>query len=316
MQSTFQVDANHSISYLGAYLALNRLANDKNLYSDNSDNNSKLTICRECTIQLENAYTFRELCRQTTEWRVASTLPVDEELALVQAKTPAPATQQQQIIANFKCPQCPKLLIKLNHAAAHKLMHKAIKLKSGAFRCSECPKEYMLLKRFNRHYRTCHLGEKISRPGRNTKRKCPECFQIYSTEYLRQHYQFVHKKNRYPCQHCMEIFKFRSDLNVHINTIHKSIKKKISGTFRCSECPKVYLNSQSFRSHFLKCHGEKSYSGNGYKCLQCPKEFDNTLLRREHIRVIHQKRVLSCDLCKKTFKHEWNFAYHKKNCQT
>jgi hypothetical protein len=158
MQSTFQVGTNHSISFLGAFLDLNRFANDKNLYSAND---CKLAICRECSIQLENAYTFRQLCRQTAEWRVAFTLPVDEEKVLVRPKIPA--TQRQQKVASFKCPQCPNRLINLKRAAVHKLMHKSVKLKSGAYRCIECPKEYSRADHFLRHYRTYHLGEKINK---------------------------------------------------------------------------------------------------------------------------------------------------------
>jgi hypothetical protein len=189
MQCSFQIDGSQSISYLSAYLNLNRIAVDKN-----TESGGDLNICRECTIQLENAYMFQELCRQTIEWRIA-TIPIKKE----KRKVGRPKT-------SLKLPQ--EALVK---ATGHKLLDKSIKSRPR-FSCHVCPKVYMQSKRFRQHLLNCHQEKSNTEDRFN----CDQCSKNFANESgRREHIRVIHQKQFISCDLCHKTFKYKSGLSNH-----------------------------------------------------------------------------------------------------
>jgi Zinc finger, C2H2 type len=291
MNTTFQVDSSRSVSLLAAYLELNQLMAIKKY--DNCD----LNICRECTIQLENAYTFRELCRQAEEWRtppIPPEPPVKEEQ---QERPETPKKPPKTTKSPFKCPQCQEVSTSAISFKAHRLMHKAVQLPSGAFSCSLCARVYVLAKNFRVHFRMCHLPPKRVVGG---KQKCPKCPKLYSAKYLYMHMKSVHQKVRMPCKLCTKVFTFSSSLSVHMKEVHSKER-----THKKSKKPTTIAAKNNNNSGSLTKR---------YTCELCRKDFTYKSGLNVHVRAIHQKVVNYCDLCPNIYKYKTDLAKHKRQC--
>jgi hypothetical protein len=101
-------------------------------------------------------------------------------------------------------------------------------------KCNVCEKTLENSKKLRIHLRS-HLW---------TRRKCPICGK--SVVNLSSHTAQSHGEKKFPCSICTSCFVSKSHLAVHVNSVHKKIKKI------CVFCDKLCANLTSHRSFCKK----------------------------------------------------------------
>lgn len=110
----------------------------------------------------------------------------------------------------------------------------------------------------------------------------------------------VEGKKVYRCCVCQKFFKWRSNLNRHMN-FHT--KEKV---FECDKCGK-HFNQQNNLDRHLKMHENDKH----IYCTICGKEFFYPAVLRRHMEKKHAEyKTLSCDICNEKLFGEWDLTKH------
>ena len=148
------------------------------------------------------------------------------------------------------------------------------------------------MKEITDHYRQLH--KKVS--------KCKLCQRKYSTTHSHMQHLYKHKnlKNRYVCK-CGVTFPFGSQLKIHkLNT------RKFNNP--CTKCSLPFKHYHDMPKH-LTCHTAKEYS-----CNHC--DYTGTKINLKVHQTQHDPcHIITCKLCKETFKHRMPLWRHEKKCR-
>ena len=110
--------------------------------------------------------------------------------------------------------------------------------------------------------------------------------------------------------YCDSCCKSVSNLNLHIDKIHKGIKKYQSDELfvvKCQSCDSVFTgHNLNVCQHNLIMHTRRIHEGEkNFKCDLCGKSFGHSWHVRKHIDAKHKKiKLASCDVCGKSFDSE------------
>ena len=100
-------------------------------------------------------------------------------------------------------------------------------------------------------------------------------------------------KKQFKCPSCDKIFRCRSVLCLHIDSIHE--KKK---PYHCTKCEYRSSTKSQLKAHDNQVH-EKNYT---VKCDKCDKGFINKHNLEIHIAGVHEKKKPhTCDICGKSY---------------
>jgi len=132
----------------------------------------------------------------------------------------------------YTCDQCGKTFRTGSDLSIHLKSH------SGGYKCELCPQySFAALRGLNDH-KMIHTGE---RPY-----ECDVCQKKFITSSALKSHKKVHSDIKaFSCEQCEAQFRFRQGLLNHIERKH-SDKRKV---YKCRECGKTYLNSDSLKKH-------------------------------------------------------------------
>ena len=228
----------------------------------------------------------------------------------------------------FQCEMCAKTFGHSSSLKKHiKSTHEGLK----AYKCSECPKSYNNSGTLFKHKKTVHEGIKFQcdicfksftqpRNLQNHKKvlhsknsheniKCQECLQIFANIYsMKTHTQTVHLGIKlFECKHCGKAFTNPRNMNIHINSFHKSENER--DIFECKYCKKLYRSSVNLRKHVNDYH-EKPKK---HTCEICGKACLPSNLKA-HQKRMHEKHSndQKCDICSKVLDGKSKLINHKK----
>uniref|UniRef100_A0A0X3Q2V8 Zinc finger protein 479 n=3 Tax=Schistocephalus solidus TaxID=70667 RepID=A0A0X3Q2V8_SCHSO len=95
------------------------------------------------------------------------------------------------------------------------------------------------------------------------------------------------------CEICGKGFKWKTNMNRHIDTIHKAVRP-----FACEFCGRNFAEAGHLRSHIDRIHK----TVRPFACEICGRNFAETGDLKNHIDRVHKKlRNFECELCGKAF---------------
>ena len=107
----------------------------------------------------------------------------------------------------------------------------------------------------------------------------------------------------FDCTSCDKKFSKKSNLKVHINSVHE--KTRIES---CDQCDYKCTVKDSLKQHIKSVH-----SGEKFFCKHCEKQFNCKSDMNRHIRTFHSDEVYPCPDCSKQFPQK---RYLKEHLQT
>ena len=192
----------------------------------------------------------------------------------------------------YDCQHCGRALKDKGALTEHERVHTGEK----PLKCTICEKEFRMKQSLKAHVKTQHTKDNIyncelcgktfnygrgllkhlSRyHGNETGFKCGECNDVFSTEMGLK----IHSANpcfKHVCTYCAKIFKWKGNLNVHIQT-HQDPEER-------------------------KC----------LLCNDCGKSFNSQLVLEEHKRAHLNLKEFKCSVCDKAFNRKSGLWLHKK----
>ena len=143
---------------------------------------------------------------------------------------------------------------------------------------------------------------KLASEPRDVSVQCRHCDKIISRRYYKAHLNAEHRKIRYPCTLCSQVFKYSGSLSRHLNSDHNAFKdlptvennaetgvrnKTLSSSnpydpsspFNCEPCQKTYLSKSALRNHIDTKHNSKAY-----KCPNCTRVFNLKFSLVKHLK--------------------------------
>lgn len=172
--------------------------------------------------------------------------------------------------AHHSCPKCGLALARPSALRHHlKIVHNTEmrmnneKAKTEKFICKVCGKEYASAGGLHSHMIGTHSGKVYG---------CKECGRKFNHPKNLASHVVRHKERYVKCTECEAAFYLRSELNKHINQVHR------------------------------KCRP--------YVCVDCGRSFCQRSVLKHHRMVHSDHRPLTCPLCGRTFKHRQAFNYH------
>ena len=88
------------------------------------------------------------------------------------------------------------------------------------------------------------------------------------------------------CNLCDKVLKNESDLEGHMNKIHKNIKN-----ISCEECGKKFHNEYRYRAHLKNMHFGRN---NSKTCNICEKSYKNEMYLKRHRKEVHCRTTVFC----------------------
>ena len=153
------------------------------------------------------------------------------------------------------CPDCSKQFSSMPALKYHLLQHNNPK----KFLCKLCDRFLPLRKQTLHSKLHAKLGDKF---------KCKICDKVLVNEGSLANHSKIHEGFNYRCKYCPRSFFQKSNLNVHIEKMHK---------FKSKICDKVLVNKGSLiNPNDLK-----------YRCRSCPKSFNQEKNLNVHVEKMH-----------------------------
>ena len=222
-----------------------------------------------------------------------------------------------------KCDLCEYETRRMNNFIIHK---RTIHDKEIRYQCSKCDEKNFFRNHMERHFEKFHknsVGPKYFR----LEFSCEECDKKYSNKrFLKKHKTLIHgeqgiaKADILQCQLCEYETHRRANLILHKRVKHGKERKRDS----CKECGhKTFVRSQ-MRIHIQTMHHHIADKLNGFKfndesklfqCIHCSYETKSSYYIRIHKKVAHganadPSKIIRCATCKFETLKQVNLRYH------
>ncbi len=132
---------------------------------------------------------------------------------------------------------------------------------------------------------------------------CPSCSKTFTSKSnLNTHLNMVHKaaEKRYSCYTCQKKFYRKTDLLIHEKT-HSDQRP-----FQCKKCSLTFKQEGGLRNH-EKLHGEKKF-----KCDFCNTKYNRKDVLEIHMASHSDERNFTCDVCEKKLKSKFTLKVHMR----
>ena len=190
---------------------------------------------------------------------------------------------------NFQCQECDWRAVTASQLRVHMKMH----IKTLAYKCLHCAKQFKCEYYLERHKRHLH-----DRTGETFQcLQCPKSFT--RKEYLNKHMK-LHKFGRaFKCQTCGVAFVHFGSLKEHIKCRHEGKKRKGK---TCAVCGKSVTH---FKTHMMSHIKEKPF-----ECARCWKRFLTEKRLKLHYRVHLDVKPYFCKGCDVGFARREYYCLH------
>ena len=193
-----------------------------------------------------------------------------------------------------KCNICDKTFSKVHTYLNHRNVHRK-RTNSKVFQCKVCEKMFRSDDHLKIHEKRQHENEEIT---------CSDCGKSFSLQYFQDHVRNVHQKLKsYKCHLCQNSFSQKSNLNSHVKLFHLGIKPH-----KCSICPSSFGGSGELKRHVSEIH----FGIKRHKCNICRKGFKRKDGLVNHEKYAHEKMLINCDICERSFSTILSLKMHVK----
>lgn len=233
--------------------------------------------------------------------------------------------------SSFACTKCPasyseKNLLTKHMGVMHKMVDhpkkaKAIKRLKVIAKCDKCDRQFKQQSQLNKHQ--CRPQKKMVSTAEFYARfrmdidgqqvyKCDQCsyytqFQKNGYFSFKSHYNIHLTGFDLMCDQCPKKFRTPTALKMHVDIVHKRIKK-----YACLQCGKKFGAHSTLKTHLLMHSGDRPYV-----CHECGKTFRHISKLRVHTRFVHQKeKNHRCPECDKPYCTATQVKSHILNTHT
>jgi uncharacterized Zn-finger protein len=150
---------------------------------------------------------------------------------------------------------------------------------------------------------------KVSSMKRYPKLFCNDCGGSFLFKsQLQSHINAVHQKIRpFECDQCQKTFSRKYNLNLHIQSNCKNLKKK----YKCNECEKSFEKKKYLKRHVDRIH--LKIKPLRFICDECEAPFEEKKCLEHHTNKVHLNlKPYECDLCNRAFFIEASLKKHRK----
>ena len=154
--------------------------------------------------------------------------------------------------------------------------------------CKHCNKQFYWKNAKTTHIKLAHTANSV----------CPKCSKVCVNIVSLELHMLNHENNQFVCELCSKSFKIKRYLKIHVDSFHNGKKFSPTCIYRCKLCSKGNFSSEEvLQKHILDNH-----SGVEYRCSECQKVFANTDARRRHKQTMHGEKTEKCDECDGMFR--------------
>lgn len=147
------------------------------------------------------------------------------------------------------------------------------------------------------------------------KYKCPVCSLLYSSlNHARRHQKFVcNKEPRFSCSHCDHKTNSSFNMNIHMQSKHRSRGPKEN---LCYKCGLMYETYRYLLQHEKRCgipsHIKRQTKNYRFFCDNCDYKCEEKIRIKRHIEQVHNKPSgASCSICGRVFKFKKSLENHR-----
>uniref|UniRef100_A0A1B6JCR0 C2H2-type domain-containing protein n=1 Tax=Homalodisca liturata TaxID=320908 RepID=A0A1B6JCR0_9HEMI len=191
-----------------------------------------------------------------------------------------------------QCKTCGDHFAKRKHLQAHAMNVHNVSLNKDMFRCDVCERTFSQRRSLAYHYQIAHPDTTV----------CTVCLEIFGSQEELQDHQTIHKQQQLiSCDQCDQQFSRRQQYLAHLKEHEK---------YKCLNCNESFSAKKRAEKHAREGH-EVSGLELQLQCAQCGQMFCSQKLLKSHTEQYHSgSKSLTCDKCKRTFKHERYFKSH------
>lgn len=228
---------------------------------------------------------------------------------------------REENMSGIKCKKCGCVFISLYMLQFHMESVDCRNVKivdTKPFTCHICKKAFQFLCLLEKHLTTGHstinciscsllfLDFPTYKIHKESMCGAQDVYNFWSSHYKQENWKNKNvgkQNNNHGCSQCKISFKTLQEFEKH-EQMHSS-----PPVWKCYECDGTFLNSTSYKKHFITLHGSEK---NPFQCRHCKKEFVKPECWRIHEKEhFTPKTVFKCDICEKTFSKKGLLAQHK-----